>query len=149
MNSPKSVSVTSMPAASRAGLRWISSEVIDFDLTACLQPACRAMSTTICRASSARRRPSGPGRRSLLHRRFELFEVAVEMGERVLLDALGVIAELAAVGQGGVAAAVAGHQRVGQPHQGGLQRRVGQRLADAAEEVVMFVLGVVGHSGIV
>src|SRR5207302_1697680 len=34
MNSPKSVSVTSTPAASRAGLRWTSSDVIDLDLTA-------------------------------------------------------------------------------------------------------------------
>ena len=47
----------------------------------------------------------------LVHGRFQQFEIAVEMGERVFLDALGVIAQLAAVGEGGVAAAIAGHQR--------------------------------------
>ena len=80
-----------------------------------------------------------------LHGGFELFEVAVEMGEGVFLDALGVIAELVAVGQGGVAAAVAGQERVGEPDQGGLQRRVGQGLVAGAEEVVMLVACVVGH----
>ena len=39
INSPKSVSVTSNPAASSAGLRWTSSVVIDFDLTTRLHPA--------------------------------------------------------------------------------------------------------------
>ena len=38
MYSPKSVSTTFTPAASSAGLRWISSVVIDFDLTAMRTP---------------------------------------------------------------------------------------------------------------
>ena len=74
-----------------------------------------------------RRRPVDMAAESC-DRRFQLFEILVEMSERMFLDALGVIAEGAAVGQSGVAAAVAGQQRVGQPYERGLQRRIGQRL---------------------
>ncbi len=81
---------------------------------------------------------------------FQLFQVAIEVGQRVLLDALGVVAEFVAVGQGGVAAAVAGQQRTGQPHQGGLQRRIGQRLVNGARKIVMLVLcECMAHTGMI
>ncbi len=76
----------------------------------------------------------------------ELFEVAVEVGEGVLLDALGVVAQLAGVGEGGVAAAVAGQEGAGEADEGRLQRRVSERLLRGAEEVVVLVAGVVGHA---
>jgi hypothetical protein len=79
----------------------------------------------------------------LQHRRFELFEVAVQVRQRVFLEALGVVAEAVAVRQGGVAAAVAGQQRAGQAHQRRLQRRVGLRLPGGAREVVVLVPRVV------
>ena len=76
---------------------------------------------------------------------FQLFQVAVEVGERVLLDTLGVIAQLAAAGEGAEAAAIAGHQRAGEPDQGGLQRRIVQGLGGSAQEIVMLVAGIIVH----
>src|SRR5262245_17510613 len=63
----------------------------------------------------------------------------------MFLDALCVIAELIAVGQGRVGTAIAGHQRAGQPHQRRLQPRIGQRLLGSAEKIVMLVACVGGH----
>ena len=91
MNSPKSVADISNRAASRAGLRCTSSEVIDFDLTMRRQFVRRAMSRTM-RQHPRRWRPSGRGRR-VVDGCFQLFEIAVEMSEGVFLDAFGGIAE--------------------------------------------------------
>ena len=78
---------------------------------------------------------------------FELFEVAVEVGEGVFLDLLGVVAEAVAVGQGGKPAAVAGQERIGQPGQGRLQGGIGEGLAGGAGKIVVFVSCVVVHEG--
>src|SRR5205085_1109051 len=72
-----------------------------------------------------------------------LLEVAIEMGETVLLDALGMIAQGRAVGKRRVTSAVAGQQRFGEPDQRRLQARVVERLPRRAKEVVVLVLGVV------
>ena len=64
MNSPKSVSVTSRPAASRAGLRWTSSVVIDFDLTTRLQLGLLGDLDDDPAGVLGRRPPSGRGRRA-------------------------------------------------------------------------------------
>ena len=80
-----------------------------------------------------------------MRRQLELFEVAVKVGEGVFLDLLGVIAEGTAVGQPAEPAAVACHERAGQPHEGRLQRRVLQRLRGGPQEVVVLVPGVVVH----
>ena len=82
-----------------------------------------------------------------LHRSLKLFEIAIEVGQRVFLDALGVVAQLAAVGEGGETATIAGQQRIGQPAQGHLQRAIVQRLAAGGIEIVMFVAGV-GRVGV-
>jgi hypothetical protein len=42
IHSPRSVSLTVMPCASSAALRWISSEAMDFDLTTRVTPAAAA-----------------------------------------------------------------------------------------------------------
>src|SRR5437868_3505668 len=81
----------------------------------------------------------------LLHRRLQLLQVRVEVGQRVLLDVFGVVAEFAAAGQGRVAAAVAGKEGAGQADEGGLERRVSQRLLYGAHEVVVLVSRVLVH----
>ena len=74
----------------------------------------------------------------LVNRGFELFEIAVEMGEGVLLDALGMIAKLAAVAECRVAAPVAGQERIGKPSQRRLQRLgVGMSRLGTSEAVAL------------
>ena len=48
IHSPRSVSSTSMPALSKAALRWISSEAMDLDLTTRLTPFSLARSRMYC-----------------------------------------------------------------------------------------------------
>src|SRR5262245_62044793 len=67
----------------------------------------------------------------------------------MLFDSLSVIAELAAVSQRCVAAAVAGQKRVGEPAQGKLQRGIGQRHVGGGHELVMFVPGIIAHGEII
>src|SRR5437879_2278723 len=73
----------------------------------------------------------------------------MEVGEGMLLDVLGVSAELVAVEKGGIAPAVAGHEGAGKPYQGCLQRRVRQGLVGGAKEVVVLVACVSAHADIV
>ncbi len=84
----------------------------------------------------------------LLHRGLELLQVFIQMSEGVFLDAFGVIAELAAVGQGGETAAVGGHEGIGESDQGGLKWCVVQRLSGGALKVVMLVACIVAHTAI-
>ncbi|KAF5048417.1 hypothetical protein DSECCO2_450300 [anaerobic digester metagenome] len=53
IHSPRSVSVTSRPCASRWSLRWVSSAVMDLDLTMVLTPFSLAMRAMISLASWA------------------------------------------------------------------------------------------------
>ena len=85
--------------------------VIDFDLTMRRLLVCRAMSSTRRRASSAVGRPVDVSA-VLVGGRFQLSEIAIEMSEGVFFDALGMIAESVAVGESGVAATIAGQQRI-------------------------------------
>ena len=55
IRSPRSVSTTSMPRASRYGLRWHSSVSIDFDFTSRVAPRSSRMRWTIALCSSASR----------------------------------------------------------------------------------------------
>ena len=57
---------------------------------------------------------------------FQLDQVAVQIGKRVLLDALGVVAQRTAVGEGEVAPTVAGQQCVGEPAESNLEWRIGR-----------------------
>ena len=63
-----------------------------------------------------------------LHGGFELLQIAVEVGEGVFLETFCVVAQAVTVGESSIATAIAGQERAGQAHEGGLQRRVGERL---------------------
>ena len=85
MYSPRSVSTTSSPSASRRALRPISSEIIDLLLVTTRAPASRQMPRTMSQASAAvDAQCTFDARRGGLA--LELLEVEVEMGERVVLD---------------------------------------------------------------
>ena len=82
MYSPRSVSTTSNPACSRWALSAISSEIIDLPLVMMRALASRQMLAMISRASSAvgaNARAAGFAVAFL-----ELFEIDVEVGERVI-----------------------------------------------------------------
>src|SRR5262249_29829894 len=81
----------------------------------------------------------------LLNRVLQLLEILIQVRERVFLDSLGVVAEPIAVAEGGVAAAIAGHERAREPDEGRLQWNVGQRLSGGVQEVVVFVTSVAAH----
>jgi hypothetical protein len=83
---------------------------------------------------------------ALVDRRFQLFEIVIEMSERVFFDALGMIARRIDVGQRRVPLTIASHQRAGQTPQRRLQRRIRQCLLDSGEKIMMFVLCIAGHA---
>jgi hypothetical protein len=60
-----------------------------------------------------------------MRRGFELFEILIQMSERVFLDELGVIAQVARVGEGRIATPIARHQRVGKADKRLLQPGIG------------------------
>ena len=92
-------------------------------------------------------RRRGPVHRpaELVHRRFELLQVTVEMSERMFLEAFGVVAQPVAVSQGGVTAPIARHRCVREPDERRLEGFVGQRLGGGAGEIMMFVALVMRH----
>jgi len=83
---------------------------------------------------------------ALVDRRFQLFEIVIEMSERVFFDALGMIAQGIDVGQRRVPPTIAGHQRAGQTPQRRLQGRIRQCLLDSGEKIMMLVLCIAGHA---
>ena len=80
---------------------------------------------------------------------FELLEITVEIGEGVLFDAFGVIAQGTAVVERRVAPSITGHQGVGESAQRHLERRIGERDAGGVQKIVVFVAGIVVHGEII
>ena len=98
MYSPRSVSIASMPAASIAALRPISSEIIDLPLVTALAPRALQRSRKIRRASAASRAkctwPPSSHDLALIG-----LEIEIEMGERVVLDVARAVAQRVELGQ--------------------------------------------------
>jgi len=67
------------------------------------------------------------------------------VSESMFLDVLGMIAQPIAVGQGGIAPAIAVHEGAGEANQGRLQRLIRQGLSNGAGEIMMFMPGVIVH----
>ena len=98
MYSPRSVSIASMPSASIAALRPISSEIIDLPLVTALAPRALQRSRKIRRASAASRaKCTWPP--SSVDLALVGLEIEIEMGERVVLDVAGAVAQRVELGQ--------------------------------------------------
>ncbi len=79
------------------------------------------------------------------HARFERFQVLIEMGQRGIFDPSGSSPQFVRPGQRRKCLLVALAQRISQASQGELQVGVRQRFFRSRHELVMFVLGKVGH----
>ena len=128
MYSPRSVSIASMPSASSAALRPISSEIIDLPLVTALAPRALQRSRKIRRASAASRAKCTWPPTSVDLALVGL-EIEVEMGERVVLDVAGAVAQRVELGQPSHRFGAPRHEIAG-VMQRALQPRVAQRLVD-------------------